>query len=188
MDERAWSVLGHTFITDEMEQWMADKRNAIHLAPLKCNSDAMNHQTKGIFGIRMDNVRNVKMEGQIHIERLHNLGAFGDNVCGKYFNSVNGGHKYQQYPMQVGYTGNEVHGISLIGSECLIADEAEIEIDNLLSARGSVFGLQLYPNSNVNVFNNVKIHVNNVHAGAYLTGKELLQLKMHMVPNAVPRS
>jgi len=187
IDDRAWSVLGHTFITDEMNEWISDKRNSIHLQPLKCNSDAMNHQVKGITGIRIDNVHNVKVEGFINIERLHNLGNFGASQCGKYKDST-GGHKYQQYPLQVGYTGNEVHGISLIGSHGMIAEDASIKIDNLLSARGSVFGLQFYPNSNVLINDGVTVNIDNIHAGAYLTGKELLQLKMQIVPNVVPRS
>jgi len=77
IDDRQWSVLGHTFIVYETEQRICDKRNAVHLQlGLKCNSDVMQHMTKGIYGMRIDNVKNVKMDGFIRLERLHNLREF----------------------------------------------------------------------------------------------------------------
>ena len=187
LDDRLWTARGKTFITDEMMNWIADKRNKIHLSPLGCNNDLMLHQTKGIMAIRIDNVKNIKIDGFINIERLHNLGEFGENVCGKYHNSDNGGHLNQVYPLQIGYTGNEVHGISFIGSEGVIMENAKIMINNLMSARSNVYGLQFYPNSNIRIRSNVDININNIHAGAYLTGKDLIQLKSQIVPNTVPR-
>ena len=112
LDDRLWSVRGNTFITDEMMQWVADKRVEIHLNPLGCNNDLMLYQTKGIMALRIDNVQNIKIDGYINIERLHNLGEFGENMaCGKYYSNKNGGHLQQVYPLQIGYNCNEVMDI-----------------------------------------------------------------------------
>jgi len=188
MDDRKWSVLGHTSLSEELNLWIADKRNPIHPAPLQCNSDIMMQQNKGIIGIRIDNVRNIKIDGFINIERLHNLGEFGETVCGKYYDSNNGGHKHQIYPLQIGYTGNEVHGIAFYGdSQGVIMQNASIKINNLLSARSNVFGIQFHSESNIQIEDNVNININNIHAGAYLSGKDTLTLKTQIIPNTVPR-
>merc|ERR1712048_1200561 len=103
----------------------------------------MLHLSKGIFGVRIDNVLNVSIDGFLHISELHNLGEFGESeLCGAYFSAQSGGHHNQQYPVQIGYTGNEVHGLTMIGSEGVI--RGEIAISDLLSARGSCFGLNFY--------------------------------------------
>ena len=62
-----------------------------------------------------------------------------------------------------------------------------MDINNLLSARGNVYGVQFYPNSNIRIHSNVDISLTQIHGGAYLTGKDLLKLKQQMVPNTVPR-
>lgn len=145
--------------------------------------------TKGVFGIRIDNVQNLKMEGDIKISGLHNLGEFGDSeLCGKYFTGKNGGHHNQEYPVQIGYTGNEVHGISFVGSSGYIEENANVMIHDLVSARGSSFGLNFYSGNNIEIRKDVHLELDHIHSGAYLDGKEVSHLELALLPNTVPRS
>ena len=147
------------------------------------------HLTKGIFGIRIDNVQSVKMEGHIAISNLHNLGEFGDSdLCGRYFTGKNGGHHNQEYPVQIGYTGNEVHGISFVGSSGSFEQSANVVITDLVSARGSSFGLNFYSGNDFAVQQDVRLQLDNIHSGAYLDTQEVHQLEQELLPNTVPRS
>eukprot|EP01083_Nonionella_stella_P034077 93279_1 len=182
-----WSVLGHSFISKPVMRWI--ESNAKLPDKFKCNSDVMLHVTKGIFGIRIDNVRNVQIEGDLNIENVHNLGALGeDEWCGKYFNARGGGHHNQQYPQQIGYTGTEVHGLSLIGSTGNVNEDAAIHIHDLVSARGSCFGINIYDQNDIQMDDAARIRIDNVHSGAYLTQDEVDRLHEKMLPNTVPRT
>ena len=80
--EEYWSVLGHTFLDDEINAWIEHSDKILDLyavqhdgtPSIKCNSDVMVHLTKGIFGIRIDNVDQLYVNGDIQIDNLHNLG------------------------------------------------------------------------------------------------------------------
>ena len=79
-----------------MDLWKKKRRS--FTVWLEGNSDAMQHMTKGIYGMMIDNVKNIIIWGN----------SEEDTICGE-----TGGHKQQSYPLQIGYTANEVHGISV---------------------------------------------------------------------------
>ena len=148
------------------------------------------HLTKGIFGIRIDNVEDIAIDGYLNIEGLHNLGQFGNSdLCGEYSSSTNGGHHNQVYPQQVGYTGNEVHGITIIGSTGSVKANANVYINDLISARGSSFGINFYGNNDFNIEHDVIMVLDNIHAGAWLKTEEAKErYSSNILPNTPPRS
>lgn len=108
-------------------------------------------------------------------------------LCGPYYSKKDGGHMEQVYPLQIGYTGTEVHGISFIGSNGVINNNANIYISDLLSARGSVYGINFYPNNNIDIHKDAKILISEIHAGAFLSKKAINNIP-DVLPNTLPRS
>eukprot|EP01084_Bolivina_argentea_P259295 437478_1 len=191
IDKTEWSLLGHTTVNEKIDKWIWNKKTKFQ-SNYGCNSDLMIHLTKGIFGLRIDNVINVTIDGYINIENVHNIGEFGEMIkCGSYFSAKNGGHRNQQYPAQIGYTGNQIHGITFIGSVGSVTKNAKIYINDLISARGDVFGMRFYEKNDINIESGVHIVINNVHSGAYLNKHDINVLNMQQngsVPNTIPRS
>ena len=182
-----WSILGHTFISKQVDKWISENKKLKHMH-FKCNADIMLHLTKGIFGIRIDNVNDIIIDGYLNIENIHNLGQFGNSkLCGKYSSSKNGGHHNQEYPQQIGYTGNEVHGITIIVSQGKINANSNIYINDLISARGSSFGINFYGSNNFKIKENAVMILNNIHAGAHLTDKQFNDtFGDNILPNTPP--
>lgn len=54
----------------------------------------MLHVTKGVFGLRLDNVYNVSIN-DLTIDDLQNVGELGSYICGNYESSSDGGHRNQ---------------------------------------------------------------------------------------------
>jgi len=81
--------------------------------------------------------------------------------------------------MQYGYTGTEVHGLTLVGSTGKVDN---IEIRSLISARGDAIALQVWPGNEVEIG---AVKIEDIHAGAYLYEEELPSVNM---PNKVPRA
>ena len=143
-----WGVLGHSFLTNKIQKWIfegGDENSLSDEDPIFCNSDVMLHVTKGIFGLRLDSIDNIDIDN-IEISNIHNLGFLGNNICGQYWKSSNGGHRNQNYPLQTGYTGTEVHAMTLVKSS---GKMNSIIIDDVISARGDALGLQLFPGNEV---------------------------------------
>jgi len=168
-----WSVLGHTYLDAEVREWIASADGAIDLRGVqedgtpnvKCNSDVMVHLTKGIIGLRMDNVEGFSINENLTISSLHNLGAVGESeLCAEYYASKD--ENDGPYPEGTGYTGTEVHGISFIGSTGNVREAANIQIDDLLSAHGSAYGINFYADNGIRVNEAVKIRISDVHAAA----------------------
>merc|ERR1711972_642895 len=69
----------------------------------------------GVFGLRIDNVLNVEINN-VEIEDLQNIAELGSYICGNYDSTDNGGHRNQNFPLQRGFTGTEVHALSFVSS------------------------------------------------------------------------
>jgi len=179
-----WSILGHSVLgaNDSVSKWISDG------APLDnprmiCNGDIMLHVTKGVFGLRMDNIYNVNIDG-LEIDDLQNVGELGSYICGNYESDSDGGHRNQNYPLQRGYTGTEVHALSMVSTTGSLDN---VRIHNIVSARGDAMAIQLFPSNDV-VFG-PSIQIEDIHAGAALNYQAISKLlPMNFLPNKVPRA
>jgi len=146
---------------------------------MSCNNDIMLHVTKGIFGIRVDNIDTFEINN-VQIENIQNMGYYGSLVCGHYSNEEDGGHRNQRSPMQYGYTGTETHGVSIINSKGTVDN---LSINKIISARGDSAGLRLFPGNELTLGT---ITISDIHAGAYAKSTDLLFTEDHK-PNKIPR-
>merc|ERR1712176_1191690 len=175
-----WGVLGHSVVGTKVDTWISTGKT-MGSAKVRCNGDIMLHVTKGLFGFRIDNVDNVVLNN-IEIEDLQNIGELGSYVCGHYESTDDGGHRNQNFPLQRGYTGTEVHAISAIASS---GSMDRVKVRDIVSARGDAFGVQFFPGNVFKIGGDVSIE--NVHAGAALGKNVLPSLENHM-PNKIPRA
>ena len=175
-----WGVLGHSVVGTKVDTWISSGKS-MGSAKVRCNGDIMLHVTKGVFGLRVDNVDNVDFNN-IEIDDLQNIGELGSYVCGHYESTDDGGHRNQNFPLQRGYTGTEVHALSFVGATGKIDN---IHIHNIISARGDAFAIQFFPSNQVEIGANIKI--SDIHAGAHLP-KDLLASLDDSMPNKIPRA
>mmetsp|Transcript_39963 Transcript_39963/g.63972 ORF Transcript_39963/g.63972 Transcript_39963/m.63972 type:complete len:993 (+) Transcript_39963:182-3160(+) len=175
-----WGVLGHSVVGTKVDSWISEGKT-MGSAKVRCNGDIMLHVTKGVFGLRIDNVDNVQIDG-LEIEDLQNIGELGSYVCGHYESTDDGGHRNQNYPLQRGYTGTEVHALSFVGATGKIDN---LHIHNIISARGDAFAIQFFPSNQMELGTNIKIE--DIHAGAHLP-KNLLTALDDSMPNKIPRA
>jgi len=180
-----WAILGHSVLgaNDSVVDWIS-KGKPLDNPKMICNGDIMLHVTKGVFGLRMDNVYNASINA-LTINDLQNVGELGSYICGNYQTSSDGGHRNQNYPLQRGYTGTEVHAFSLVSSSAVIDN---VIINNIVSARGDAMAIQLFPSNHVHFGSNIQI--SDIHAGAALDVNAIKALKSSdkFLPNKVPRA
>jgi len=179
-----WAILGHSVLgtNDSVLEWI-QKGKPLDSPKMICNGDIMLHVTKGVFGLRLDNVYNVSIN-DLTIDDLQNVGELGSYICGNYESSSDGGHRNQNYPLQRGYTGTEVHALSMVSSSGKMDN---VKITNIVSARGDAMAIQLFPSNKVTIGSN--IHIEDIHAGAALDTNAVSALKpSNFLPNKVPRA
>ena len=88
-----WGVLGHSVMGDSVIDWI-EKGKPMGNPKMICNGDIMLHVTKGVFGLRIDNVLNVDING-LEVDDLQNIAELGSYICGNYDSTDNGGHRNQ---------------------------------------------------------------------------------------------
>ena len=118
----------------------------------------------------------------IQIDDLQNIAELGSYVCGNYESLEDGGHRNQNWPLQRGFTGTEVHALSFVASQ---GEIDKLKIYNIVSARGDALAMQFFPSNEIIVGKNIIIH--DIHAGAALPKDVLLSLDDNM-PNKIPRA
>merc|ERR1712048_532626 len=101
----------------------------------------------------MDNVFNASVNN-VRIDDLQNVGELGSYICGNYQSSSDGGHRNQNYPLQRGYTGTEVHALSMVSSSGKMDN---VHIHNIVSARGDALAIQFFPSNEVTIGSKVVI-------------------------------
>jgi len=175
-----WGVLGHSVMGDSVIDWI-EKGKPMGTPRMICNGDIMLHVTKGVFGLRIDNVLNVEINN-LEIDDLQNIAELGSYICGNYDSTDNGGHRNQNYPLQRGFTGTEVHALSMVSSQGTMDN---VHIHNIVSARGDALAIQFFPSNKVQIGTNVVIE--DIHAGAALSKSVLGSLENSM-PNKIPRA
>ena len=174
-----WSVLGHSALDDAVNDWIESDIKLDNEFIMSCNNDIMLHVTKGVFGLRVDNIDGIDIDN-VNVYDIQNVGSLGSYVCGNYEGiGGDGGHRNQNWPLLRGYTGTEAHGVTFTGSTGNIRD---INVNNIVSARGDAFGIQFYPSNNIIIDGN--INITDIHAGAFLKYNKLPKENM---PNKVPR-
>mmetsp|Transcript_26979 Transcript_26979/g.44251 ORF Transcript_26979/g.44251 Transcript_26979/m.44251 type:complete len:991 (-) Transcript_26979:547-3519(-) len=175
-----WGVLGHSVMPTKVDTWIEEGK-AMGVAKCRCNGDIMLHVTKGVFGLRIDNVAGVVID-KVEIDDLQNIGELGSYICGNYESTDDGGHRNQNWPLQRGYTGTEVHALSFVGAQGTVD---HLKIHNIVSARGDAFAMQFFPNNKFEIGENIVI--SDIHAGAHLPKNVLTSLPDSM-PNKIPRA
>jgi len=175
-----WGVLGHSVLGDDVIDWI-EKGKPMGNPRMICNGDIMLHVTKGVFGLRIDNVLNVDLNN-VEIDDLQNIAELGSYICGNYDSTDNGGHRNQNFPLQRGFTGTEVHALSFVSSSGKLDN---VHIHNIVSARGDALAMQFFPGNAVEIGANVKIE--DIHAGAALS-KDVLGSLENSMPNKIPRA
>ena len=109
---------------------------------LSCNADVMTHSGKGTIGIRLDGIDNAELNN-IEIYDMYDYTKLGSELCGEYdwgFHN-GGGHFLQKMPMQTGFSGNMVQGISIVNSDATLSD---INVHDIGSATGLTYGIALW--------------------------------------------
>merc|ERR1712154_466651 len=90
----------------------------------------------------------------LEIDDLQNIAELGSYICGNYESTDNGGHRNQNFPLQRGFTGTEVHALSMVSSSGTMDN---VKITNIVSARGDAMAIQLFPSNKVTIGSNIHI-------------------------------
>jgi len=118
----------------------------------------------------------------LEIDDLQNIAELGSYLCGNYESTEDGGHRNQNYPLQRGFTGTEVHALSMVSSQGKMDN---VHIHNIVSARGDALAIQFFPSNEVTVGS--KVVIEDIHAGAALS-KSVLGSLTDSMPNKIPRA
>lgn len=135
------------------------------------NGDSMSHVNKGFFGIRMDGVKDVKINCDIN--KILNKGDPGSNIPGQYTGSQDGGHLGQG--AMYGYTGTDAYGINLSACQDVLVLSSSIKCVH--SKNGSAYGININGDSYDTQVKGTEFHC--ISTNAYPSGK---------LPNKFPYS
>ena len=157
------------------------------------NTDVMAHVMKGAVGIRLDfvtncqllnnqivNIRNVGIAGLINDELQGYIDGGDDSVESSY---THRGHPKSD-DTEIGYTGNQSRALSLV--KALDVGIQKLDVQNIVSATGSVFGVDLlHTNTNCQL---KEIHLQKLSAGLpQLHSKAIPFRPCFQLPNWIPR-
>ena len=182
----ALAIFGNDFneiegstIDEEFINWALGIGNLTN-GKLICNGDDMFHMDKGVVGIRIDRTNNVQMKG-VTISNINNWSEFGSEFCTRLKNNNNNNNygyvdynysTHSQTPSEPSinykYQGRVTRGIALtdVTNDILLED---IEIDNIISARGSAIGIEILGTQTSIVNFNGDIRIDDIVAGKELT-------------------
>ena len=168
--------------TNEKEGEEEEETLSLDDYSIKCNSDVMTHSGKGIIGIRMDGIENIELSN-IEIYDMYDYTKLGSDICGEYEygHGTGAGHFLQKTPMQTGFSGNMMQGISIVNSNVKLED---INIHDIGSATGVAYGIAIWKDNNINL--NGDIINENIHAGFQLELEK--EFNYHSRPNRAPEA
>ena len=154
-----------------------------------CNQDIMGHSGKGLLGLRLDGVDTVEIN-DIKIENLYEKSAMGSYACGEYFGfskETGGGHFKQRLPMQSGFSGNMLQGMSIVSSTN-INFNGLIDISNLNNDYSSAYGISFWPSNDITIKQDCLIKVNQIKAGIEFdtSNDEFADITVDSYPNQSP--
>jgi hypothetical protein len=136
----------------------------------------MIHSAKGTFGLRIDGVNNVEIDG-LTVENVREYSPLGYNMCGACEQCA----FEARAPYQIGYAGNMAQAICVDYSDSI--SFKDVTVRNIESLTGRAFGIALWPG--VEETFDGKIIVENILAGNEVAeGK----FKYDSRPNAEPEA
>ena len=189
-----WDYLGLEKITDSFLGWVQGETKITQML-FACNKDIMHHAGKGLLGLRIDGSVNVELSN-IYIYNLYEETPLGSTFCGKYskagedlHGTGGGGHLRQVSPMQIGFSGNNLNGISIVGSKH-IQFKNEIFLYNLNNKYSEGHGISIWPNSEITILSNTNVIVSDLNVGYGLTQNDIdfHELSWDSRPNRIPES
>ena len=156
LESNNWNLLqSQVAIDDIMLEWVFETNKKEFDAKfdfgrviIGCNTDVMIHSGKGINGLRIDGVANVEIIN-VNVYDISEETPLGNEICGDYDEydgshvGFGGGHFRQSMPMQIGFSGNMLQGININAAQNVLIKD--IEISNLESLTGPVFGISIWP-------------------------------------------
>jgi len=160
-----WPGIPYFGMNEEMLAWAKGENDDFvssandELLSVYCNCDAMFHPSKGLLGLKVSGVDNVKLNG-VWIENLVDFTDFGHDLCGKHDLY----HFSQQSPYQIGYSMNMVLAMSVDFSRVRVK-EGGIWIDGVYSATGLTFGVAAWFDSMIEYEAGALLNIFNVYAG-----------------------
>ena len=104
-----------------------------------CNGDIMFHTNKGVIGMRLDLIEDVKMKN-IKIRNLTNLSPLASCACANYSGPHDGGNPGTRE--RQGSMGTDMRGISMFGGDAFVEGKNNA-IQNLQSHFGDAAGIDL---------------------------------------------
>eukprot|EP00485_Elphidium_margaritaceum_P006656 CAMPEP_0202690396 /NCGR_PEP_ID=MMETSP1385-20130828/5391_1 /ASSEMBLY_ACC=CAM_ASM_000861 /TAXON_ID=933848 /ORGANISM="Elphidium margaritaceum" /LENGTH=779 /DNA_ID=CAMNT_0049345657 /DNA_START=26 /DNA_END=2365 /DNA_ORIENTATION=- len=134
-------------ITTIMEDWATlntgnDVQSLPECMQFMCNSDIIFQTNKGIIGVRLDEIDAVEIR-DVSVSNLYNLSPLASNACGRYSGPTDGGNLWQIDG--AGNMNGQIRGISIYGSQ--VNFDGQIEIRNLVSSYGDVYGVHVMKDS-----------------------------------------
>ena len=156
-------------ISKRVISW-ASKKNKNLKANYICNSDQMLHSIKGTIPIRLSGISKINLKN-IKIEKIKNKTNFGSKICGNYRSTISFSNN------KPGFLGCDLRGI--LFESCSNAKIENININNLFSKNGKVFGLEaMFKNTNIR--GDVSVH--NLQVKKW----EDLPIDFYKIPQGVP--
>ena len=128
--------------------WSIGEHSASFEWKFGCKQDIMFHSGKGIVGLRIEATDGANLNN-ISIINLHELTLLGSNVCPQFINSDGTGYVGQTYPMQRGFSGNNLQGISICSSKNIYID-GKIHLSNFFNDYSQISGISIWTGNDNN--------------------------------------
>ena len=189
-----WSYLGLETMTDSFLGWVQGE-NYLTRMQFACNKDIMHHAGKGLLGLRIDGSEDIELNN-IYVYNLYEETPLGSLFCGEYsmagedlHGTGGGAHLRQVSPMQTGFSGNNLNGISIVGSKN-IRFKNEIFVYNLNNKYGEGHGISIWPNAEIILLSDTNVIVSDLNMGTGLTQDDIdsYNLSWTSRPNRIPES
>ncbi len=185
--EEGWSFLYTTQVEDWVKDWVQygdgsaeSGTNLERWLDIHCGTDIQVHSVKDIIGVRIDGANNLNING-LNIYDLQSISELGSMRCGEYDTPMIAG---EQPYIQPGYNGHRVHGLILVYTNATLEN---INIYNLQSNFGDVYGLRIFDGSQVILKNN--INVNDLYAGVIFEENNIdMQFMIKSQVNPLPQA
>ena len=172
--------------------WATGEHSASSQWKFGCNQDIMFHSGKGIVGLRIE-ATDTAILNDIRITNLHQVTPLGSNVCTKFFNSDGTGYSGQTYPMQRGFSGNNLQGISICSSVNVYID-GSVYLSNFVNDYSETSGISVWTGNDVTISSTSNILISNIYSGIKLydddddNDNDVKLLTYNDLPNRSPES
>ncbi|ETO36947.1 hypothetical protein RFI_00113, partial [Reticulomyxa filosa] len=132
-----------TSVSSDLIQWVTQGTSLPTSSKLICNGDVMFHATKGVVGLRIDNVDGVFVDN-VSIKYLNNWSEMGHYTCNDESDQSHIIYSSQTTIPTNHYEGAATRAISVINSKHVLF--GDIHVHNIVSSYGNAFGLHVFDN------------------------------------------